>query len=72
MWYLLVRYVYVHVPNELLLHMGHDFYPGRASYLALSAAGHAEGTRVHHGANSGRGWAPWGVLWKFKVAKSDK
>ena len=47
--------------------------PGRGSFLALSAAGHAGGPPpVHPGATVGRCQAPWRVLWVFKVAKSGK
>ena len=44
-------------------------------FLALSAAGPAGGTPVHHGASVGPGRAPWRVLWafkEFKVTKSGK
>ena len=44
----------------------------RGFFLALSAAGHAWGPAVHHGASLGPGRAPWRVVWAFKVAKSCK
>ena len=44
------------------------FSSGRWCFLALSAVGHAVGTRVHYGASLGPGRAPWYVLWAFKVA----
>ena len=33
------------------------FSDGRGFFLALSAAGHAGATPVHHGASFGPGWA---------------
>ena len=48
------------------------FSGARGSFLALSAAGHAGGAPVHHGASLGSGRAPWRVLWALKVAKSGK
>ena len=48
------------------------FSSGRASFLALSAAGHAGDPRVHHGASVGPGRAPWRVLWVVKAGKSAK
>ena len=42
------------------------------SFHALSAAGHAGGPPVHHGARLGPGRTPWRVLWSFKVVKSGK
>ena len=48
------------------------FSGARGSFLALSAAGHAGGPPAHHCASLGPGWAPWRVLWAFKVAKSGK
>ena len=40
------------------------------SFLALSAAAHAEGPRVHYGASLAPGRAPWRVLWTFKAAQA--
>ena len=48
------------------------FSDAHGYFLALSAAGHANGPPVHHGASLGPGRAPWRVLWAFKVAKSGK
>ena len=42
----------------------------RVFFLALSAAGHAGGSRVNHGESVGPGRAPWRMLWALKVAKS--
>ena len=41
-------------------------------FLVLSAAGHAGGPPVKHGARLGPGRAPWRVLWGFKIAKHGK
>ena len=60
------------VPNALVLHMATHFSSDRGSFLALSAAGHAGGSRVHHGASVGPGRAPWRALCAFKVARSGK
>ena len=46
------------------------FSAGRWSFLALSAAGHEEGPRVHYGARLGPGRAPWRVLWASLVARA--
>ena len=46
------------------------FSSGRGSFLALLAAEHAGGPRVHHGPRVGPGRAPWRVLWVFEVTKS--
>ena len=49
------------------------FFSGaRGSFIALSAAGHAGGPPVNHGASVGPGQAPWRVLWAFNVAKSGE
>ena len=48
------------------------FSGAHRSFLALSAAGHAGGPPVHHGATLDPGRAPWRVLWAFKVADSGK
>ena len=48
-------------------------YPASgAPFLALSAAGHAGGPRVHPGASVGPGRAPWRGLWAFKLARPGK
>lgn len=44
----------------------------RGTLLALSAAGHAGGSHVQHGASAGPGRVLWPVLWAIKVAKSGK
>ena len=46
------------------------FSDPRGCFLALSAAGHAGGPPVHHGASLGPVRAPWRVLWAFKVTES--
>ena len=51
----------------LFLHMTLLFSAGRGSFLALSAAGHAGGPRVHPGASVGTRWAPWRLLWAFNM-----
>ena len=48
------------------------FSSARVSFLALSAAGHAGGPPVYHGASLGPGRAPWRVLWALEVAKYGK
>ncbi|CAM9225965.1 unnamed protein product, partial [Laminaria digitata] len=45
-------------------------FSGRESFLALSAAGHAGGPRVHYGACLSPGRAPWRVLWASKIARA--
>ena len=45
---------------------------GRQSSLAISAAEHAGGSRVHHGANANPGRGPSRVLWAFEVANSGE
>ena len=63
---------HVYVPNALFRDIGNLFSSGRGSFLALSAAGHAGGPRVHHGANVDPGRAPRLALWVLKIALSDK
>ena len=48
------------------------FSPGGGSFLALSAAGHAGGSREHHGASVVPGRISWRVLSGFKVVKPGK
>ena len=62
------------VCTNVLFVFGHLtlFSGDRGYFLALSAAAHAGGSSVHHGASLGPGRAPWRVLWAFKVATSDK
>ena len=61
---------YFYVPKCFIFNICTLFYGARGSFLALSAAGHAGGPPVRHGASLGPGRAPWRVLWVFKVAKS--
>ena len=48
------------------------FSSGCVFFLALSAGGHAGGSRVYHGVSVGPGRAPWRLLCAFEVAKSGK
>lgn len=48
------------------------FSSGRRLFLALPAAGHVGGLRVHHGATVGSRRARLRVLWAFKVARASK
>ena len=64
--------LYVQVLNAICSDICMPCSAGRGSFLALSAAGHAGGPRVHHGANVGPGRTLWRALWAFKVARSGK
>ena len=67
------RWLYYYVPNALYFFTVCTLFSGaRESFLALSAAGHAGGPRIQHGASVGPDRAQWRVLWAFKVAKSGK
>ena len=48
------------------------FPPPVGLFLALSAAGHAGGPPVHHGASWGPGRDALRVIWAFKVVRSGK
>ena len=50
--------MYIYQINALNLHMAMHFSFGRGSFLALSAAGHAEGPRIYSKAQA---WAPAGL-----------
>ena len=56
---------------HFLSHMGQFLSSCRGSFLALSAAGHAGGPPVHHGASVGSGRAPWRVLWASRELASN-
>ena len=55
--------------NFVVVYICTLFSGSRWYFLALSAARHAGGPPVLHGASLGPGWAPWRVLRAFKVAK---
>ena len=65
-------HIYDCVPNRPSSHFGISCYSGPASFLVLLAAGHAVDQRAHHGASTGPGRDPWGVLWALKSANSGK
>ena len=54
----------------LRIHICKLFLGGCRSVVALSAAGHAAGTPVHHDARLDPGRSPWRVLWASKVARA--